>query len=146
MKTYSVLNWSRRHEDWCDSGGIAARRLILGSRWRWVVRFTPRPLYHRYPFNKMLGRSQSQYGHGEEKKFSAPAESRTVCFRSLCPACHRLLEFTVLTVLDDVCMLWSSLLCVILCCIHMSKFITVLCFSITCKCWTSFMVRDSPGK
>jgi hypothetical protein len=27
------------------SGGIAARILDLGTRWRWVVSFTPRPLY-----------------------------------------------------------------------------------------------------
>jgi len=27
------------------SGGIAPRILDLGSRWRWVVSFTSRPLY-----------------------------------------------------------------------------------------------------
>jgi hypothetical protein len=29
------------------SGGIAPRILDLGTRWRWVVSFTPRPLYPR---------------------------------------------------------------------------------------------------
>jgi len=33
MKTYS------------GSGGIVPRILDLGTRWRWVASFTPRPLY-----------------------------------------------------------------------------------------------------
>jgi len=28
-----------------ESGGIAPRILELGTRWRWVVSFAPRPLY-----------------------------------------------------------------------------------------------------
>jgi len=27
------------------NGGIASRTLDLGTRWNWVVSFTPRPLY-----------------------------------------------------------------------------------------------------
>jgi hypothetical protein len=30
---------------YCGSGGIAPRILDLGTRWRWVVSFTPRPHY-----------------------------------------------------------------------------------------------------
>jgi len=30
------------------SGGIAQRILDVGTRWRWVVSFTPRPLYHQW--------------------------------------------------------------------------------------------------
>jgi hypothetical protein len=30
---------------YCGSGGIAPRILDLCTKWRWVVRFTPRPLY-----------------------------------------------------------------------------------------------------
>jgi hypothetical protein len=49
------------------SGGIAPRILGLGTRWRWRVSFTPRPLYPKgkspwYP----LDRSLSEHG-GEEK-------------------------------------------------------------------------------
>jgi hypothetical protein len=42
-----VLNEAPRHEDVLGSGGIAPRILNPGTRWRWVVSFTPRPLYPR---------------------------------------------------------------------------------------------------
>jgi hypothetical protein len=32
------------------SGGIAPHILDLGARWRWVVRFMPRPLIHRLEY------------------------------------------------------------------------------------------------
>jgi len=35
------------HEDVRGSGGIAPRILNLSTKWRWVVSFTPRPLYPR---------------------------------------------------------------------------------------------------
>jgi len=35
-----------RHEDVLGSGGIAPRT-DLSTRWRWVVSFTPRPIYPR---------------------------------------------------------------------------------------------------
>jgi hypothetical protein len=47
--------------------------LDLGTRWSWVVSFTPRPLYPRtnrpwYPLERRLGGPQSQSGcYGEEK-------------------------------------------------------------------------------
>jgi hypothetical protein len=49
------------------SGGIALRLLDLGTRWRWVVRFTPRPLYPQgkspwYPLDRGLGGPQSRFG------------------------------------------------------------------------------------
>jgi hypothetical protein len=42
------------------SGGIAPRILNLGTRWRWVVSFTPKPLYPQgkrpcYPLDRRLG-------------------------------------------------------------------------------------------
>jgi hypothetical protein len=42
-----VLNIVPRHEDVCVSKVIAPRILNLkfGTRWRWVVSFTPRSLY-----------------------------------------------------------------------------------------------------
>jgi hypothetical protein len=40
-----VLNWAPLHKDVSGSRGIAPRILGLGTRWRLVVSFTPRPLY-----------------------------------------------------------------------------------------------------
>jgi hypothetical protein len=34
----------------CGSGGIAPRILNLGTRWRWVVSFTTRPLSPKFPW------------------------------------------------------------------------------------------------
>jgi hypothetical protein len=47
------------------SGGTATRILELGTRWRWVVSFTPRPLYPQgkrpwYPLDGRLGGPQNQ--------------------------------------------------------------------------------------
>jgi hypothetical protein len=63
MKTY----WGCR--------GIAPRIPDLGIRWRWVVSFTPRPLYPQrkspwYPLDRRLGGPQSRSGRGGEKKNS----------------------------------------------------------------------------
>jgi hypothetical protein len=56
-------------------GGLAPRILDLGTRWRPVVSFTPRPLYPqgkrpRYPWDWSLGGPQSRPGHGGEEKNS----------------------------------------------------------------------------
>jgi hypothetical protein len=58
------------------SGGIAPL-IYLGIRWRWVVRFTPRPLYPQgkstlYPLDRRLGRLQSRSGRGGEEKNPQP--------------------------------------------------------------------------
>jgi hypothetical protein len=47
----------------------------LGTRWRWVVSFTPRPLYPPgknpgYPLDMRLGGTQSRSGRGGEEKSS----------------------------------------------------------------------------
>jgi hypothetical protein len=60
-----------------DSGGIDPHILELGTRWRWVVGFMPRLLYHQgkhpwYPFDRRLGGPQSQSGCGGEEKNSQP--------------------------------------------------------------------------
>jgi hypothetical protein len=57
------------------SGGIAARILDLGTRWRWAVSFTPRPLYPQgkspwYPLDRRLGGTRSLSGCGGEEKNS----------------------------------------------------------------------------
>jgi hypothetical protein len=52
--------------------------LDLGTRWRWVVRFTSRPLYpgeraHRYLLDRSMSGPQSRSGrYGEEKKLTPP--------------------------------------------------------------------------
>jgi len=43
-------------------GGIASRIRNLGTRWRWAVNFTPRPLYPQYPLDRKLGGPQSRSG------------------------------------------------------------------------------------
>jgi hypothetical protein len=60
-----------------ESGGIAPRILDLGTRWRWVVSFTPQPLYPQgrspwYPLDTRLGGPQSRSGRGGEEKNSQP--------------------------------------------------------------------------
>jgi hypothetical protein len=60
--------------------------LDLGTRWRWVVSFTPRPLYSRgksprYSFNRKLGGPRSQSGRYGERIFFAPAGNRTPAFQ-----------------------------------------------------------------
>jgi hypothetical protein len=70
-------NWAPRHEGVLGSGGIAPRINNLGTRWRWVVSFTPRPLYPqgkspRYPLQRRLGGPQSRSGRGGEEKNSQP--------------------------------------------------------------------------
>jgi hypothetical protein len=46
----------------------------LGIKWRWVVNFTPRPLYPpvKEPFDRRLGGSQSHSGRGGEERNSQP--------------------------------------------------------------------------
>jgi hypothetical protein len=60
-----------------ETGGIAPHILELGTRWRWVVNFTPRPLYLQgkspwYPLDRRLGGPQSRSGRGGEAKNSQP--------------------------------------------------------------------------
>jgi hypothetical protein len=57
------------------SGCIAPCNLDLGTRWRWVVSFTPRPLYPQgkspwYPLDGRLGGPQSRSRYGDEEKNS----------------------------------------------------------------------------
>jgi hypothetical protein len=56
------------------SGGIAPRILDLGTRFRWVVSFTPQSLYsprkeRRYPLDTSLGGTQSRSGWGGDYEF-----------------------------------------------------------------------------
>jgi hypothetical protein len=58
-------------------GGIAPRILDLGTKWRWVFTFMPRPLYSQgkspwYPLERRLDGPQSRSGHGGEEKNYQP--------------------------------------------------------------------------
>jgi len=59
------------------NGGIAPRLLDLGTKWRWLISFTPRPLYHQgkipyYPLGRSLDGPQSRSERGGEEKNSQP--------------------------------------------------------------------------
>jgi hypothetical protein len=68
-----ITNEALYHEGVWGSGCIDPCFLDLSTNWRWVVRFTPQPLYPRgknpwYPLARRLGGPQSWSGwRGEEK-------------------------------------------------------------------------------
>jgi hypothetical protein len=67
------FNWAPRHEGVLGSGGIAPLIPWPRHRRRWVVSFTPRPLYPHgkspwYPLDRRLGGPQSRSGRGGEEK------------------------------------------------------------------------------
>jgi hypothetical protein len=69
-----LFNWAPRV--W-RSVGIAPRILDFNTRLRWVVSFTPRPLYSQgkntwYPLDRRLGGPQSRSGLGGEEINSKP--------------------------------------------------------------------------
>jgi hypothetical protein len=71
------FNSAPLHEGVLGSRGRSPRILDLGTRWRWVVGFTARPLYPQgkkpwCPLNRSLGGSQSRSGRGGEEKNSQP--------------------------------------------------------------------------
>jgi hypothetical protein len=77
VKLSMCHNWAPRHVDVFGSAGVAPRILDLGTRWRWVVSFTPRPLYPQgkcpfYPLDRRLGGPQSRSWHGSEEENSQP--------------------------------------------------------------------------
>jgi len=89
VKVSLCFNWVRHHESVLGSGGIAPRILDLGTRWRWVVSLTTRPLYTRnksprYPLDRKLCGPQSLSGRGDEKSpVTASAENLTPVFQSV---------------------------------------------------------------
>jgi hypothetical protein len=69
------FNWAPLHEGRLGSGRIAPRIIDLGTRLRWVVSFTIRPLYPQgktpwYPLDRRLGGHQSRSGRGGEERNS----------------------------------------------------------------------------
>jgi hypothetical protein len=77
-KAIPVLSTEHHSMKVCwGSGHTAPWILDLGTRWRWVVSFTPRPLYPYgkspwYPLIRGLGGPQSRSGKGGEEKNSQP--------------------------------------------------------------------------
>jgi hypothetical protein len=72
------------------SGCIVPHFLDLGVSWRWVVGFTPRPLYlpgknPRYPLVRRLGIPQSRSGRIGEEKILDSTGTRTPTSRSCSP-------------------------------------------------------------
>jgi hypothetical protein len=71
------FNWAQHHKAWWGNVSIAPHIFDLCTRCRWVVSFTPRPLYPQgkspcYPLDRRLSGSQSRSGCGGEKKNSQP--------------------------------------------------------------------------
>jgi hypothetical protein len=86
------MSW-RLTGEWRYSSTI----LDLGTRWRWVASFMPRPLYprgnsRRYPLDRWLFRPQGRPGpSGVEKKSPAPANNRTPILQA---GAHRYTDWT----------------------------------------------------
>jgi hypothetical protein len=76
------------------SGGVAPRILDLGTRWKWVVSFTPRPLYTQgkspcYPLDRRLGGPQNRYWtRWWREKSPVPVETRTPDHSARSPALY----------------------------------------------------------
>jgi hypothetical protein len=71
-----------RHEGVWGSGCIHPRFLDLATSWRWVVSFTPQPLYprrkrRRHPLDRRLGGPKSRSGRRGEVKILDPTGTRT---------------------------------------------------------------------
>jgi hypothetical protein len=69
VKLSLCFNWAPRHEGVLESGGITPHILALGTRWKLVVSFTPRPLYPQgkspwYPLDRRLGGPQNWSDEG----------------------------------------------------------------------------------
>jgi hypothetical protein len=69
--------WAPRHEGVLGIGSIVSCVLDIRTIWRWVVSFTPGPLYPKgrspwYPLDRRLSGPQSLSGRGGEEKFPRP--------------------------------------------------------------------------
>ena len=67
MYIFNTVHTCTRHKGMQGSGGLAPHILNLGTRWRWVISLTLRPLYFRikirlYTLNRRLSVPQNWYG------------------------------------------------------------------------------------
>jgi len=77
MNIYKKVNFSQcltkyhAMKTYFGNGGIATLILNLGTRWSWVISFTPRLLFLRYPLVRRLSGPQSHSApDGEEENIS----------------------------------------------------------------------------
>jgi hypothetical protein len=94
-----LTNSSLRHEGVWSGGCIDLRFLDLATSWRWVVSFTPLPLYTRYPLDKRFGGPQSHSRRYGEVKVLDSTGTRT-------PSLHQSKRKTVTA--WTLNQLWSS--------------------------------------
>jgi hypothetical protein len=85
VKSLCLIFKALRHEGVWGSGCIYPHFLDLGISWRWVVSFTPRSLYTRYPLHRRMGGPQSRSGRRGEENILDTAETRTLTPRSSNP-------------------------------------------------------------
>jgi hypothetical protein len=77
LKLSLCLNKHHAMKTYWGNGGMAPLILDLGTRWRWVVSFTPRPLYPQgksplYPLDRMLGGPRAVLDAVSERKIPSP--------------------------------------------------------------------------
>jgi hypothetical protein len=82
-----LTNYAQRHKDILESRCIDPHFLDLGSRWRWVASFSPRPLYAlvkspQYPLDRGLSGSQSRSWRRAEVIIISPTGTQTPTPRS----------------------------------------------------------------
>jgi hypothetical protein len=82
------------------SGCIDPHFLDLGTSWRRVVNFTPRPLYPqeknlRYPLDRRLGGPQSRSGRFGEEKILDPTGTRTPDTSVVQPAARYYTDYAI---------------------------------------------------
>jgi hypothetical protein len=117
VKLSLCFKWAQRNEGVLGNGGIAPRILDLGTRGRWMVSFTPRPLYPQgkspwYPLYRRLGGPQSRTRRGdEEKKFPTPAGTRTPYLPARSPVLY---HWAILAPTREVVLLLFLLLLILL--------------------------------
>jgi hypothetical protein len=85
-----LTNEALRREGVCECVYIGPYFLDLGTSWKWLVSFTPRPLYTRgksprYPLDRRLGEPQNRSGRRREEKIFDPTGTRTPTPRSSSP-------------------------------------------------------------
>jgi hypothetical protein len=62
VKLFQCIPWRRM-----GNGGTTPLILKRGTRWRWVIRFTPQPIYPRYSLFRTLLRFQKRSGSFREE-------------------------------------------------------------------------------
>jgi hypothetical protein len=82
MKTHLLLNCHAMKTYW-GSGSINPCTFNFRIKWRWVVSFTPRPLYPRCPFDSRLGGSYSRSGGAAKEKNSHHCPGRELNYGRL---------------------------------------------------------------